>query len=158
MLSVSRGDPNVWTAKSQHQNRPLRADAWLNGETGEVIRVKPFQERPLIDRIVGIGVAAHEGQLFGWFNQLLGVITAVGLLTISVSGFVLWRRRKPVRELGAPPPLPDARMGKTVAMITLLLAAVLPLLAISMAIIVLLERLVLRRFEPSRRWLGLQGT
>jgi uncharacterized iron-regulated membrane protein len=157
LLSVSHDNPNVWTVKSQHQNRPLRADAWLNGETGEVIKVQPFQERPLIDRIVGIGVAAHEGQLFGWFNQLLGVITAVGLVAISVSGFVLWRRRKPVRELGAPPPFPDARVGKAVVAVTLLLAAVLPLLALSLLVIMLLEWLVLKRFKTSRRWLGLQG-
>ncbi len=156
LLSEAKGQPNVWQAKSQHQNRPLRSDAWLDGNSGEVIKVKTFAERSLIDRMVGIGVAAHEGQLFGWFNQFLGVVTAVGLVAMSVSGFVLWRRRKPVRELGAPPPLPDARMGKTVATITLVLAAVLPLLAISLLLVVLLEWLVLRRFAASRRWLGLQ--
>jgi len=157
MLSASRDDANVWTLKSRHQNRPLRSDAWLNGETGEIIRIKSFHERSVIDRAIGIGVAAHEGQLFGWFNQLLGVITTVGLVTMSISGFILWRRRKPERVLGAPPLLADVRIGKTVTIITLLLAAVLPLLAISMLIIVLLEWLVLRRFEPSRKWLGLQA-
>ena len=157
LLSVSRDDPNVWQLKSRHQNRPLRSDAWLNGETGELIRKKSFNERSVIDRVIGIGVAAHEGQLFGWFNQLLGVVTAVGLVFMSISGFVLWRRRNPVGVLGAPPLMPDIRVGKTVAIITLLLAAVLPLLAISMLIILLVERLVLRRFERSCRWLGLQA-
>lgn len=158
LLSVSRDNPRVWIAKSQSQNRPLRADAWLDGASGEVLKIKPFSERPIVDRIVGIGVAAHEGQLFGWFNQLLGVITTVGLVAIGISGFVLWRRRKPVRALGAPPPLPDARMGKAVAVTTLVLAVFLPLLAISLIIILLLEWLVLRRFEASRRWLGLSAS
>jgi len=40
----------------------------------------------------------------------------------------------------------DARIGKTVTIITLLLALVLPLLAISILIILLIEWLVLRRF------------
>jgi uncharacterized iron-regulated membrane protein len=155
LLAPSRDDSGIWTVKSQSQNRPLRADAWLNGESGYVIRVKTFAQRSLIDRAVGIGVAAHEGQLFGWFNQLLGVITAAGLLAMGVSGFVLWRRRKPAGLLGAPPPLPDVRIGKTVVTITLLLAAVLPLLAISMVIIFLLEWSLMRRFEQGRRWLGL---
>jgi len=156
LISKAKDDPSVWTAKSRHQNRPLRADAWLDAHSGEVIRTRSFQERLLIDRIIGIGVAAHEGQLFGWFNQFLGVVTAVGLVVMSVSGFVLWRRRKPVRVLGAPPSLADARVGKTVTVITLLLAAVLPLLAISILAIVILEWLVLRRFGASRKWLGLQ--
>jgi len=156
LLSVSRKDSNIWKLKSRHQNRPLRIEAWLNGETGEIIRKESFNERPVIDRVIGIGVAAHEGQLFGWFNQLLGVITALGLVLMSISGFVLWQRRKPVGSLGAPPLLPNVRVGKIVVMITLLLAAVLPLLAISILVILLVEWFVLKRIEPSRKWLGLQ--
>lgn len=157
MLSKAKGDPKVWEIQSQSQNRPLRADAWLDEESGEVIRIQSFHERPLVDRIVGIGVAAHEGQLFGWFNQLLGVITATGLVVMSASGFILWRQCKPMRMLGAPPPLPDMRVGKTVTWIIILLAALLPLLAISIFAIVTLEWMVLRRFALSRKWLGLQA-
>ncbi len=158
LLSIFPDNHDLWIIRSQSQNRPLRADAWLHGQTGEQIRIKSFSERPLIDRIVGIGVAAHEGQLFGWFNQLLGVIAALGLVTVSISGFILWRRRKPEGVVGAPIPLPNARMGNTVTVITILLAVFLPLLAISLVTILLLEWLVLRRFEISRRWLGLQNS
>ncbi len=157
LLSVSPGDSAVWVVKSRHPNRPLRAEAWLHGESGEVIRIKSFNERPVIDRIIGIGIAAHEGQLFGWANQFLGVITALGLVVVGVSGFILWWRRKPVCILGAPPPLPDARLSKTVMIITLILAAVLPLLAASILIILLMEWWIFRRFECVRRWLGLQA-
>ncbi len=156
LLSVAEHMPGVWLVQSQSQNRPLRANAWLDAESGSLIKIKSFGERPLIDRIVGIGVAAHEGQLFGWFNQLLGLVTALGLVAISLSGFIMWRRRKPEGELGAPVSIPNARMGKVVATITLLLATVLPLLAISLVTVLLLEWLVIRRFAVLRRWLGLQ--
>ncbi|HBC58073.1 MAG TPA: PepSY domain-containing protein, partial [Gammaproteobacteria bacterium] len=66
--------------------------------------------------------------------------------------------RKPEGVVGAPIPLPNARMGNTVTVITILLAVFLPLLAISLVTILLLEWLVLRRFEISRRWLGLQNS
>lgn len=157
LLSVSQKDPAVWALKSRHPNRPLRSDAWLNGKNGEVIRIKSFHERAIIDRVIGIGIAAHEGQLFGWLNQLLGVITALGLVVMSISGFVLWRRRKPEYVFAAPSVMPDMRISKTVITITLLLATVLPLLALSILIVLLVEWLVLRRFERSRRWLGLQA-
>jgi uncharacterized iron-regulated membrane protein len=39
--------------------------------------------------------------------------------------------------------------------VILLLALVLPLLAISLVVILLMEWLVLRRLENTRRWLGL---
>src|SRR3546814_6075487 len=63
-----------------------------------------FAEGHVVDRIVGYGIAWHEGQLFGWVNQLIGVLTAIGLIVMAVSGFILWRRRKPDDALGAPPP------------------------------------------------------
>ena len=56
-----------------------------------------------IDRVVAYGVAWHEGQLLGLFNQLVGVATALMLITLVISGFVMWRRRKPDHALGAPP-------------------------------------------------------
>ena len=47
-----------------------------------------------MDRIVGVGIAAHEGQLFGWPNQLLGLLTAVGLILLCASGLIMWWRRR----------------------------------------------------------------
>ncbi|TNE82557.1 MAG: PepSY domain-containing protein, partial [Gammaproteobacteria bacterium] len=95
-LSPDRAHPELWKVSSQSQNRPLRADAWLDAASGEVVRMQSFAQRPWLDRLIGIGVAAHEGQLFGWLNQLLGVITAAGLVLLSVSGLVMWQRRRPL--------------------------------------------------------------
>ena len=156
IMSPSRKNPAIWTVKSMHQNRPLRSNAWLDAKTGKVLKLQSFQQRELLDRIVGIAVAAHEGQLFGWFNQLLGVVTALGLMVVSISAFVLWRRRKPDHELGAPPIDANAKIGVGVVSITLFLALFLPLLAISIVTIVILEWALLRRCRASREWLGLQ--
>ena len=150
-------DMNQWTVKSLHPNRPLRQDAWLNADTGELKRINQFSDKATIDKAIGIGIAAHEGQLFGWFNQLLGVLTTLGLVIMSVSGFILWRKRKPMRVLGAPPPLPDARAGKFITGAVLLMALLLPLLAISLIVLLLIENLILRRISVTRQWLGLSA-
>ncbi len=102
-LSVSNEKTMVWKVASQTQNRPLRSTAWINGLTGEVTKLEAFTHKPLVDKIVGTGIAAHEGHLFGWPNQLLGIITTLGLIFLSVSGFIMWRKRKPTGALGAPP-------------------------------------------------------
>jgi len=127
----------------------------LDGGTGNVIRTKQFSEKNAIDKVIGVGIAAHEGQLFGWFNQLLGVLTTSGLILMCISAFILWRRRKPKDVLGAPPAMPQATVGKVVSAIILLLALVLPVLAISLVLILLVEWLVLKRLKGLRRWLGL---
>lgn len=147
----------VWTVRSDTQNRPLRMTITVDPQTGRETSRERFADKHVIDQVVGYGVAWHEGQLFGWVNQLIGVLTALMLATLSVTGFVLWRRRKPEGVLGAPPlPAVPARMGG-VAFIVLLLAAFLPLLAISLVAMLLLERLVFRRIPAMRRWLGLPG-
>lgn len=156
-LAPTTDNSGNWILKSQTQNRPQRIDAWLDGNSGEVLKTATFAEKNLLDRIIGIGIAAHEGQLFGWFNQLLGLFTTACLVMMSISGFILWRRRKPAKILGAPPPLPQTNAGKVVTGVVLLLALVLPLLAISLITILLMEWLILRRLEVTRRWLGLAG-
>ena len=148
-----------WTVKSDTQNRPRRATLTYDALTGAEMSRETFADKHPIDRAVGYGVAWHEGQLLGWFNQLVGVLTALMLIALTVSGFVLWRRRKPASALGGglgAPPLPEvpARIGGVVG-IVLLLAALLPMLAISLAVLWLAERLVLANLPPVARWLGL---
>lgn len=145
-----------WWAKSNAQNRPQRADVAFSAMTGEVARRDTFGAKHIIDQIVGYGIAAHEGQLFGPFNQILGVLTALGLVTLCVSAFIMWRRRAPDGMLGAPPPIPDARIGLGLAVIIVIAGVLLPVLGASLLVLGLLEYGLLRRWPAARRWLGLQ--
>lgn len=143
-----------WSVKSNAQNRPLRATLNYNAVTGQKVSDERFAGRHPIDQIVGYGIAWHEGQLFGWINQAIGVLTAAALITLAVSGFVMWRRRKPAGGLGAPPlPALPARIQGVVA-ILLTLAALLPMLAASLILLWLFERLILPRLPKLSRWLG----
>lgn len=144
-----------WWAKSNAQNRPQRDDVALSPMTGELVKRETFGEKHIIDQIVGVAIAAHEGQLFAPLNQVLGVLTALGLVTLCISAFVMWRRRAPDGVLGAPPPIPDARIGAGLAIIIMAAAVLLPVLGASLVVLAVLERLVLRRWIPARRWLGL---
>lgn len=108
-------------------------DAWLDAPYNHV----GADQRPLLDRIIGYGVAAHEGQLFGLPNQLLGVFTTLGLL-------------------GAPPAKAEARYPVLVLVILALLGLYMPLLGLSMVLLLLLERGLLSRIPPLRRFLGLE--
>lgn len=143
-----------WTARSDAANRPQRVNLTLDGERGTIVRRVDFRERPLLDRIVGTGVAAHEGQLFGWPNQLLGLLTALGLATLCVSAATLWWRRRPAGVLGAPPPS-GARVAPSLIALALIFALLFPLLGASMLAVWLLEALLLRRLGATRRFMGL---
>lgn len=151
------GPPNgmMWTVTSEAQNRPLIRSVSYAMDDGREVARSGFADKHIIDRIVNYGIAWHEGQLFGWANQLVGVMTALALITLTASGFVMWRRRKPDDALGAPTaPTNPARL-RGVAVITLILAAMMPLLALSMLVVWLAERLVLATSARAAVWLGL---
>ncbi len=150
------GPKMAWTVKSESQNRPLNVVITYDPATGRELSRTGQADKHIIDKAVAYGIAWHEGQLFGWVNQLIGLLTALMLIGLVVSSFVLWRRRKPDGVLGAPPlPAVPARIGGVVV-IVVGLALVLPMLALSLVAILLIEGFVLRHIPVARRWLGLR--
>jgi uncharacterized iron-regulated membrane protein len=147
-----------WTAKSDTRDRPLRVNLVLNGKTGAVLRRTDFSAKPWIDRFIGVGIAAHEGQLFGFLNQMVSLFTVIGLVTLSLSGLIMWRQRKPEGVLGAPVAI--RRVGFSAGLIALLIAFGLyfPFLGGSMILVGLTERFILRHIPATQRWLGLSGS
>jgi len=154
LLAAPGGRSRTWTGKSETQNRPLRATVDLDEATGAVVKREDFADRHWIDRVVGYGIAAHEGQLFGWMNVLLGLMTALGLVLLSVSAVVMWWRRRDPGVLGAPAVGRGGASGGLLLCI-LVLSVCFPLFAVSLAVVLLLEWAVLRRVPRARVWLGL---
>ena len=151
----SKREPG-WTGKSDAQNRTLRVSMVLDPVTGAVLTRENFNQRHLIDQIVGYGIAAHEGQLFGVFNQALGVLTAAGLCLLAVSGVVMWWRRRPEGKLGAPEPVGSDRLALGLGVLLLGFGLFLPLFGLSLIMVGLIERLVLRHIPGVRAWLSLR--
>jgi len=155
LITPPKAQGGPWTAKSDAQNRPLRVTVTYDGTTGKPLRREAFTDKPLVDRIVGYGVAWHEGQLLGWLNELIGLVTATLLLVVAVTGFVQWRRRKPAEAFGAPP-APAGGGARGAWAILLLAAAMLPLLALSLLAITAFEAIARRWLPGPARWLGLR--
>lgn len=143
-----------WTVRSETANRPLAVTLRFDGQSGQQVSRETFADKHPIDRVVSYGVAWHEGQLFGWINQLIGLLTALMLVTIVVSGFVMWRRRKPEGLLGAPPLPPRLARSRGLLAGGAVLALLLPLFALSLVVLWLFDRLLLPRLPGAARWLG----
>lgn len=146
-----------WSARSETQNRPLRANLLLDGASSSIVQRTDFGQRALLDRVVGVGVAAHEGQLFGWANQALGVFTAFGLITVSVSAVVMWWKRRRAGVLGAPPAHAARRLSWPFLGFLVAFAVLLPLFGASLLAVLALERWALRRSARLTHFLGLRA-
>jgi len=145
-----------WTVTSEAANRPLRTQLVVDGATGAVAARKDFAERHWIDRLVGYGIAVHEGAWFGLANQIAGTLTALLLVLLAVSGAVLWWRRRPTGLLGAPIPLSRPRFGWALVGGIALLGITLPMFGVTLLGVLLVERTLLRRLSSTRRWLALR--
>lgn len=151
-----QGKGQPWTVRSDSQNRMLRDSYSVDGATGAILAKGTFYDRPIVDRITSMGISAHEGHLFGWLNQAIGVFTAVSLILVAVSSVVLWWKRRPAGVLGAPKPKP-VRPAITAGLVAIIvcLSIVLPMLGTSIILLLIVERIVLRRIPSVRTWLGL---
>ena len=121
------------------------------------ISEKSFSDRLLLDRIIGVGIAAHEGQLFGVLNQILGLMTAIGYLVLVISSTLMWWRRRPQGALGVPVKIiPERRTPRNFILFAIILGVLLPTLGASLLFILAVEFLI-RRYSPqATQWLGLE--
>lgn len=147
-----------WTAKSNTDDRPLRVDLLLDPSTGAILKQTDFQSRPWLDRVIGTGIAAHEGRLFGVANQLISLFTVTGLETLCISALVMWWRRRPEGVLGAPIPIRKVRFSAGLVAAMVALGIYFPFLGGSMILVGLTERFLLSKIPAVRRWLNLYGS
>jgi uncharacterized iron-regulated membrane protein len=130
---------NFWTVKSETQNRPLVRQVSYDPAMAMEVERSGFADKHIVDRIVNTGIAWHEGQLFGWANQLMGLLTAFALIAVSIMGVLMWLKRRPQGKLGAPPPVRDVKVRGVIAA---LFAAgmLLPLFGASVLALVVMDR------------------
>ncbi len=68
-----------WTVRSDAQNRTLRTIVRMDPNSGVEIGREEFHQRHLLDRIVGVSIAAHEGSFLASRNQFWGYRLRWGL-------------------------------------------------------------------------------
>lgn len=136
-----KADGNVWKLTSEAQNRPLVRAVHYDPTTGAIVQRTRFAEKHVIDRVVNYGIAWHEGQLFGWVNQAIGLMTALMLIVTAASATIMWWRKRPSGMLGAPP-LPSGRQMRVLTVLIAVLAVLLPMLGVSLVLFWLFDRLL----------------
>jgi uncharacterized iron-regulated membrane protein len=142
------GPPNGphWKLTTEVQDRTQVRSVFYDAASGEIAGRDSFADRHPIDKLVNIGIAWHEGALLGRFNQAVGVMTALMLITIAVSGTVLWWRKRPAGGIG-PSLRPPGRMPRGFLALLLLGGLLLPMLGMSLLLFAACEWAI----RPARR-------
>jgi uncharacterized iron-regulated membrane protein len=85
------------------------------------------------------------GRYFGVANQIVCSAISLGLAALSVTGFVMWFKRRPARKLGAPARPPKRPPMRAWRGSLALLGVVFPLMGATMLGVWCLDRLAFGR-------------
>lgn len=87
---------HTWTVTEINHRWPVQVDAVaMDPKTLAVIDHVEFHDYPLLAKLTRWGVDAHMGLLFGWLNQLILALFALGLCTMIIMGYRQWWLRRP---------------------------------------------------------------
>jgi uncharacterized iron-regulated membrane protein len=125
-----------------------------------VVHLDQYSGRPLLDmsyadygplgRGLEWGVNVHLGQEYGLANKLVLLAACLGIVALSVSGGVMWWKRRPAGSLGIPPAPADRRLMAGVAAILAICGVIFPLVGASMLVMLALDAAFTRR-RPAPR-------
>ncbi|CAN5594951.1 PepSY domain-containing protein [soil metagenome] len=141
-----------WQVAENKRDWPTRYDTIsVDPGTGEVTDRVNFADWPFLAKLTDWAIGAHMGILFGIANQLLLALTAIGLITIVVRGYLMWWQRRPTRgsswAAGRAPLRGTIRNLHPAAILGIVIAAVavgwfLPLFGLSLAGFVIVDMIV----------------
>ncbi|MFC5774051.1 PepSY-associated TM helix domain-containing protein [Ectobacillus antri] len=153
-LSMPQGPKGVYSITTSHTKPGDNATLHVDQYSGAVLSDVRYEDYGVMAKGITLGIALHEGRLFGLANQLLGLVICLGLIGICVSSFVMWRKRKPINKAGAPAPIKDKRVRIGVMIIMLLCGLIMPLVGISIIAVLILDKLIITNIKPLRNWLS----
>lgn len=137
------GPAGVFSAITDRNFAFQRSYLHLDRYSGRVLADVRFSDFGYLAKFSLWAIIAHEGQLFGLLNQILGTLAALGVLLLAITGLALWWERRPAR---GPAELPTtSELPRPVFVGVLAIACLLPLLAATFAALLGLDWLVRQR-------------
>ncbi len=156
-LNLPGDETGVWTISHDSMSndgpkpgadRTLHIDQY----TGNVLADVRYADYSPYAKMMVWGIAFHEGDLGAW-NLALNTVFCLALIFVSVSGLVMWWKRRPAGQtrLGAPPRPTEIPYGKGALLIVLALSLAFPMLGLALLAVILLDLLILTTIPPLKR-------
>ncbi|MBA2870022.1 putative iron-regulated membrane protein [Anoxybacillus calidus] len=153
-VNFPEGEKGVYTVSVFPTLPQDQATLHIDQYSGKVLADLRFKDYGWMAKMIEIGIALHEGRYFGLVNQMIGLITCLGLVMIAYSGVVMWWKRRPQRKLGTPPLPENKKTMRIVAAIMVVFGVMMPLVGLSLMIVFLVDWLIVKRIPKLQLWLS----
>ena len=108
------------------------ASVWLHAYTGEPLVFLRFADLPLLTQATLYAYPLHTGAIFGWPTQVLAILVCLVIAVMTVTGVLLWWRRRPAGEFGAPAAKASLPTPRAALLVLALSAILLPTVGITL--------------------------
>jgi uncharacterized iron-regulated membrane protein len=155
-LNLPGSETGVWTIShdSMSNDGPNPAadrTIHIDQYTGNVLADVRYADYSPYARLMAWGIAFHEGDLGIW-NLALNTVFCLALILVSVSGLVMWVKRRPAgARLGAPPRPAEIPYAKGAVLVTLALSLAFPMLGLALLAVILVDLVILSALPPLKR-------
>lgn len=154
-LDLPRGEDGVY----RFWVTPIDVDQtqylYLDQYSGEVVGAAGWDSYPATAKAVTMGIRLHQGELFGIANLLLMLFAALSMVWMSATAAIMWWQRRPSGKIGAPK-LPDNwTIPRGITIITIALGIFYPLVGVSLIILFLLDKFIIRHLPGAKGFFNL---
>jgi uncharacterized iron-regulated membrane protein len=121
--------------------------------TGAVLTDYRYENYGWIGKVVAWGITLHKGTQFGLMNQFICLLICLGIILVAVSGFYLWLKRKPNKEMGAPK-ASGYKNTKGFFLLLIGLGILFPLVGLTIIAVLIIDLFIIRRIPALKRFLN----
>jgi uncharacterized iron-regulated membrane protein len=128
-------------------DEPLKPGAFvsIDAYSGAVLDIIRFQDMPLGARLARWFYPVHTGSIFGLPTKVLAVVACLAIILMSVTGVMMWWRRRPPGKSGVPRKSPGSpTVPSAIVCVIVFLGVVFPLVGASL-LLLLAGQLIVRR-------------
>lgn len=159
-VNYPAGETGVWTISHDSMSndgpdpaadRTLHVDRY----TGNVLADVRYADYSPYAKAMAWGIAFHEGDMGVW-NLVLNTLFCLSVVLVSVSGVVMWWKRRPnsAARLAAPPRPQGVPIWKEATILVIALGILFPLAGLAIAAVLILDLTLLRVFPGMKRALS----
>jgi uncharacterized iron-regulated membrane protein len=153
-VSLPAGPEDVYTISGFVSDPANLVTLHIDQYSGEVLADVRWKDYSPVSKAVELGSAFHAGRYFGFWNQVVGVIACLLVVGLSVTGVIMWWRRRRPGRLGAPAMPPNFPMWKGAVTIIASMCLLFPLIGYSLIVVLVLDWLIVPRIPLLQRVLS----
>jgi len=116
--------------------------------TGKILADVKFADYGLAGKAMAVGIALHEATM-GLWNTVLNTLFCLTVVFMSLSGVVMWWKRRPAGTIGSPLYPRDYRIPRAILAIAAAVSVLFPLTGLSIVAFAVIDFLLPRRLKEA---------